>query len=260
MSQYPGFTDIKYQTKAADLLKQFKQRSYEIMRIGAGDRILDVGCGTGTDTLAIGDLVGPDGWVMGVDFDPAMVAEGKRRAEEKGVSKWVQHNQAEATSLPFEANSFDASRSDRLFQHMSHPEQALAEMVRITRTGGRILVCDPDWGTASADSLEVDVERRLARYRAERFLRNGFSGRQLYRLFKGLNLQDITLEGFVITMTNYAIAQQMHKYEALAQDALRDGVVTSEEVDRYFKSFNDAERAGTFFASLSIMMVAGRKA
>ncbi len=50
--------------------------------------------------------------------------------------------------------------SGRLFQHLSRPEPALREMVRVTRRGGRVAVLDTDWGTRSIDALDVALERR----------------------------------------------------------------------------------------------------
>jgi ubiquinone/menaquinone biosynthesis C-methylase UbiE len=87
-------------------------------------------------------------------------------------------------SLPFETDYFDSCRSERLFQHLSNPAQALSEMTRVTKSGGWVVVLDTDWGSLSTNSDETDIERRLARFMAESFLQNGYSGRKLYRLFK----------------------------------------------------------------------------
>ena len=132
------------------------------MQLRPGQKVLDVGCGPGTDTVALGQIVGSSGTVSGLDHDAAMVAEADRRARDSGVSAWVKHRLGEASALPWEANEFDASRSERLLEHLLRPEDALVEMVRVTKPGGRVVVLDTDWGSLSTDAEEPDIERRLA--------------------------------------------------------------------------------------------------
>ena len=66
---------------------------------------------------------------------------------------------ANATELPFPDASFDASRSERMFQHLKDPDAVFGEMVRVTKPGGRIVVLDPDWGTASIDTPGLEEDR-----------------------------------------------------------------------------------------------------
>lgn len=115
MSQPKGYVDSEYLQAAARLLHPAKERSYVLMQMQPGHKVLDVGCGPGTDTITLGQIVGSTGRVWGVDYDAAMVAEADRRAENAGVSAWVKHRQADASALPWEANEFDACRSERLF-------------------------------------------------------------------------------------------------------------------------------------------------
>jgi ubiquinone/menaquinone biosynthesis C-methylase UbiE len=259
MSQPKGYVDSEYLQAAARLLHQAKQRSYVFMQIQPGYKVLDVGCGPGTDTVALGQIVGSTGQVSGVDYDAAMVAEANQRAENSGVSAWVKHQQVDATALPWEANEFDACRSERLFQHLFNPEQALAEMARVTKPGGWVVVLDTDWGSLSTDTEETDIERRLARVCAERCLRNGYSGRQLYRLFKRRNLKDITIEMFPAIVTSYALARQIAIFDRTEKEALAAGIITEHELERWHISLERADTEGVFFNSASMVLVGGRK-
>jgi ubiquinone/menaquinone biosynthesis C-methylase UbiE len=91
----------------------------------------------------------------------------------------VQHVEAEATALPLGGDTFDASRSERLFQHLVDPGTALGEMARVTKPGGWVIVFDASWGMVSIDTLETDIERRLVRFIDETGHPNGRVGRQL---------------------------------------------------------------------------------
>ena len=72
----------KYLQTAAELNNQIKRQSYSLMHIQPGQNVLDVGCGPGIDTVALAHLVGPQGSVVGVDFDKSMIAEADRYAEQ----------------------------------------------------------------------------------------------------------------------------------------------------------------------------------
>jgi ubiquinone/menaquinone biosynthesis C-methylase UbiE len=259
MSQPKGYVDSGYLQAAARLLLPAKQRSYAFMQIRPGYKVLDVGCGPGTDTVALGQIVGSTGRVWGVDTDAAMVAEADQRAENLGVSAWVKHQQADAAALPWEANEFDACRSERLFQHLASPEQALAEMARVTKPGGWVVVLDTDWGTLSTDTEETDIERRLARVCVERCLQNGYSGRQLYRLFRRRNLEDITIEMIPAIVTSYALARLIAILDRVEKEALAAGILTEQELERWHSSLECADREGFFFNSCSMVLFGGRK-
>ncbi len=259
MAEFRGYVDSEYLEDVARLLRAAKERSYVCMQVQPGHRVLDVGCGPATDTVALGQIVGSSGKVFGVDSDAAMVAEADRRARDSGVGAWVEHRLGEASALPWEANAFDGCRSERLFVHLLKPEDALAEMVRVTKPGGRVVVLDTDWGSFSTDTEEPDIERRLARVFAERCLHNGYSGRQLHRWFKRRNLEDVTIEILPTLLTSYALARHIFKHDWSETEALAAGSVTEQELKRWRISLERAEAKGEFFGSVNLVLVGGRK-
>lgn len=259
MAQPKGYVDSEFLRVIGNQLNHIKQRSYALMKIQSGHKLLDLGCGPGTDTILLAPLVGVNGQVIGADYDVDMVAEAEQRAEQAGVNTWVIHKRADAMSLPFENNYFDSCRSERLFQHLLDPAQALSEMARVSKPGGWIVVADTDWGSLSTDSDETDIERRFARFLTESSLHNGYSGRKLYRLFKQQNLADISFEVFPVAITDYVVARYGMQAEKVEQDALDAGVITSEELERWHASLEQSDSEGTYFCSVNVMLLAGRK-
>lgn len=258
MSDYFGTVDTGYLHTVANFSQQTKQRTYDLMHIQPGHNMLDVGCGPGIDTVSLAVLVGANGSVVGVDLDESMVAYANQRAVQAGVSEWVTHQQASALSLPFQSNTYNSCRSERLLQHLQDPFSAVREMVRVTRPKGWIVIADVDWGTLSVDSSETDVQRRLVRVEVEAH-HNGYSGRQLYRFFKRLKLTDVTIEMFHLHFTDLSTAIDIFGLEDIAQEALKRGIVSVSELEGWRASLIEADANGEFFASLTGMIAAGCK-
>ncbi len=197
MPKSAGYVDPQTLKRIGILLQDVKQRSYAAMHVQPGNQVLDVGCGPGIDTIALGRLVGPTGKVVGVDLDEEMIAEARRAAHEAAVDTWVIHQQGDIQALPFEDGTFDACRAERLFQVLPpaiDPQQVCAELVRVLKPGGWIVALDADWGTWSMDSSDIELERKLARVFAEQLRPNGYAGRQFRRLFTRQGLVDLTVD------------------------------------------------------------------
>ena len=259
MSTPKGYVDPAYLQAIGDFLGKLKKRTYECMQIRAGDKVLDVGCGSGIDTIALSKLVGSNGEVFGVDYDNAMIAEAEKYAEKEGVSTRVKYKLADAASLPFDEGFFDSCRSERLFQHLPNTMLALREMTRVTKIGGTVVVLDTDWGTLSLDTGEVDIERRLWRFHTEQMLNNGYAGRQLYRLFKEQGLRYVFFEVFPLVVTSYAFFRQIIVADKLEEVALAKNIVTEDELRRFQKDSEHMDANSTFFSSGCMMLVSGQK-
>src|SRR6266571_3247668 len=121
---------------------------------------LDVGCGTGF--LAF-ELAARGHHVTGVDFAPAMIAEARRKAAERGVS--IRLEEADAEQLPFPPGTFDLAISRHLLWTLPHPEAAIDEWIRILRPGGRLVVVDGQFD-AGAGAAPPGSARSSAEYAA----------------------------------------------------------------------------------------------
>ncbi|WP_067137066.1 class I SAM-dependent methyltransferase [Microtetraspora malaysiensis] len=104
-----------------------------------GDRILDVGCGTGYLSRVLAPRVGPDGHVTGVDPSPPMVGHARGRAPRN-----CSYRVGEGQDLPFPDASFDVVVSTLAVHHMPNAARgtAIGEMFRVLRPGGRLLIAE----------------------------------------------------------------------------------------------------------------------
>jgi ubiquinone/menaquinone biosynthesis C-methylase UbiE len=107
-----------------------------------GERLLDVGCGTGGVTIPAKKRVGQNGPVSGIDPSPEMIAVARRKAERARLE--IDFRIGVIESLPYEDGSFDVVTSSLMMHHLPNDVQqkGLAEIYRVLKPGGRILIAD----------------------------------------------------------------------------------------------------------------------
>lgn len=108
---------------------------------GAGEQVLDVGCGAGVDALVAARLVGPEGGVTGLEFCPEMLKRAQANAALSGAGN-VRFLPGGAENLPVADSSFDLLLSNGVYNLVLLKRQALAEAYRALRPGGRLQVAD----------------------------------------------------------------------------------------------------------------------
>ncbi len=107
-----------------------------------GERVLDVGTGTGRLAVALADLVGEEGKVFGVDVSPAMLRQAQRQIARTPFRDRIEVRQGDVRALPFADGSFDAAAVSLVLE-LLRPEGtagALKELRRVVRPGGRIVL------------------------------------------------------------------------------------------------------------------------
>jgi ubiquinone/menaquinone biosynthesis C-methylase UbiE len=110
------------------------------------ERVLDVACGTGLVTFGAAQAMGPEGHALGIDISGHMVDAARRRAQERRAAN-VSFARMDAEALDLPDASFDAALCALGLMYMPDPEQALREMRRVLRPGGRLVIAV--WGERS---------------------------------------------------------------------------------------------------------------
>lgn len=109
--------------------------------IHQGDVVLDIGCGVGVDTLIAAMMVGPEGKVVGVDMTPEMLERAIKNLNETNLNN-VTFEPASAENLPFPDESFDVVISNGVFNLIPDKVKALAEVYRVLKPSGRMMIAD----------------------------------------------------------------------------------------------------------------------
>jgi len=116
-----------------------RARLKEALAAMPGERILEVGPGTGYYTLDVAEWVKPEGEVDILDLQREMLDHTMRRAGERGLAN-VTPTQADATSMPYEEGTFDAAYLVTVLGEISDRDAALHELARVLKPGGRLVV------------------------------------------------------------------------------------------------------------------------
>lgn len=119
------------------LFAEWAPRVLDAAGIMAGQRVLDVACGTGIVARTAVDRVGPEGHVAGVDVNDAMLTVARR------VGPGIDYRQGDAASLPFPDGSFDAVVCQMALMFFPDRVRAMTEMRRVARPGGIVAVAVP---------------------------------------------------------------------------------------------------------------------
>lgn len=241
---------------AKPAMQHAKQRSFDLLEVRPGGRYLDVGCGTGEDVCTLGRLVGATGLAVGVDIDPAMVAESEQRTASLHLP--VEFRVGDVYALPFADGAFHGARADRTFLHLADPARALAEMARAVCTGARVVVQDRDIGTRTIDTPDRELTRRIVNFWCDSFL-GGWTGRQLPRLLGQAGLVDTTIESVTVIDQDYAAFNRQYDLKRVVQRAAEAGVVSAEQGAAWLAEIERQAQRGHFFSSVTSFIVSGRK-
>ena len=232
--------------------REYKRAAFELLDVCPGQRVLDVGCGTGDDVRALALVVGAQGCVVGIDRDAPMVDEARRRSQSAANTEF---HEGDALALPFDDGSFDRVRADRVLQMLDERARLLAEMIRVTRPGGHVLVSNPGGGS------ELDVgDRELTRriLQAPSLLsRGGWSGVELPNLFKDAGLVDVVVRPYAQAWTDAEASDRVTPLALVARGAVDGNAVDESEAERWLELAREAGRRSRFTFVHTIMIVRG---
>jgi arsenite methyltransferase len=114
---------------------------FSLGELRLGERVVDVGCGAGIDSLIAAKKVGPVGRVIGVDMTPSMLEKACHAAHEAGLEN-VEFREGYAESLPVDEGWADVVISNGVLNLMPDKDTALQEMCRVLKSGGRLQIGD----------------------------------------------------------------------------------------------------------------------
>jgi demethylmenaquinone methyltransferase/2-methoxy-6-polyprenyl-1,4-benzoquinol methylase len=132
--------DVMNDLMSMGLHRAWKAYTVAVARLRAGDKVLDIAGGTGDLARAFARQVGAQGLVVHTDINEAMLRQGRDRLIDEGLL--LPTHLCDAEALPYAANTFDLVSVAFGLRNMTHKDRALAEMNRVLKPGGRLLVLE----------------------------------------------------------------------------------------------------------------------
>ncbi|GAA1216654.1 class I SAM-dependent methyltransferase [Kitasatospora nipponensis] len=233
---------------ATDLARSYKARMLDELDVRPGQTVLDLGCGPGTDLGSLAEAVTATGTVIGIDHDQAALrAATERTAHQPTVTVQL----ADLHDLPLADGLADGARTDRVLQHVADPVQALREIHRVLRPGGRLVMGEPDWETLTIDHPDGELSRAYTRYVTDQVVRNARIGRELPRLAAGVGFTVPTVLPVTSVLRDARTADRILGLERNTQRAVAAGYLTEEAA----RPWLDHLTHGPFLASVTLYVV-----
>jgi SAM-dependent methyltransferase len=224
-------------------------------RYPAGSRVLEAGCGVGSQTITLARS-SPDARIVSVDVSAASLAEAGKRAEAAGITN-VEFRQADIFALPFAPASFDHVFVCFVLEHLSRPLEALRVLKGLLRPGGSITVIEGDHGStyfhpeseAARRAIQCQVELQRAAGG------NALIGRQVYPLLvqAGFDAVRVSPRMVYVDSSRPALVEGFTKktftamIEGVREPAIAAGMASPEAFDAGIRAlYRTAEGDGVF--------------
>jgi ubiquinone/menaquinone biosynthesis C-methylase UbiE len=229
-----------------------------LLDISAGERVLDVGCGSGAVTRDIARRVGERGLAVGLDPSPELLAVARGLAERAGLGDRVEFREGNALRLPFPDGSFDVVVCATVLSHVPGGESAIPELVRVLRPGGRLGVFDFDADMTIFTHPDRALTRRIIAAASDATAVDGWLVRRLPFLFGRAGIANVRVRGFFPLETGprsfYASMA-----DRCAEVAVKVGVIAEFERRAWLDALHEQEAQGSIVAGRLHIFVWGRK-
>jgi SAM-dependent methyltransferase len=224
--------------------------------VRAGDTVVEIGCGTGPLLPALALAVGGGGRVIGVEPEPTLASVARERTALIGDRCEIRVERGRETTVA--DGTADVCIAQTVLCHLPPPERqaTLARMLRLTRSGGRVVSADQDAETWVVDHPDRSLTRRLVQFYADQRFADGWTGRRLRSLFLQAGLIDVETRVLVVADTS-AESYQFRIAIDRARAAAAAGWISESELDGWVQALDEAAAAGRFYSSLNFYVAVG---
>jgi ubiquinone/menaquinone biosynthesis C-methylase UbiE len=212
------------------------------LKLQAGLRVLDVGCGTGDYLRFMAPLVAP-GPAVGVDLSAALISYAQRRTA-PGQAK-VAFQVGDACRLPFAGAAFDRVVANQVLLHLADPWRAVREMRRVLRPGGLLSIGEWDWDSTCLALSDRELGRRFTHMLCDQ-MNNGLIARELRWQLERRGFTNVTVTPQVRLSREPGAAHQW-LIEPVTRELVRIGELTPEEGSLLLADLHERAADGRYF-------------
>lgn len=167
----------------------------DLLGIAPGDRVLDVGCGSGVVTREIAKRVG-SGRAVGVDPSAALLTIAREIAARTSVADRIEFREGSALALPFADSSFDRAIAVTVLGHIPNGDAAIPELVRVVRSGGTVGAFDFDSDMTAFTHPDREMTRRIVAAASDAVAVDGWMARRTPLLLARAGVTNVQARAF----------------------------------------------------------------
>jgi SAM-dependent methyltransferase len=229
---------------------RLRRRFLRFVPVRRGQRVLEVGCGTGVVMRDLAPMVGRGGEIVGVDPSRSVLAAARRLCRPAGQRARITLRHGAGTDLDFANDRFDVSLAITVILHVADPASVVREMARVTRPGGRVGLQDQDFGMLGVTHPDRELTDHILDGVIRHLYDEPYSGRRLPGLLREARLgrvrlltdffQDTTLEPWTKTFL-----------ERRAAYAVEFGLVDAATAQKWLDGFTALVAAGSFVLTMT---------
>jgi ubiquinone/menaquinone biosynthesis C-methylase UbiE len=246
--------------EAMSTLPAFRDARHWVLRnlgLSQGSAVIEAGCGNAAALPDILSTIGTEGRVLGIDTTKAFIESARTRSEQLGASN-ARFEVGDIRAIPCADGEFDAVFCDKVLIHAGPPKAALAEMVRVTRYGGRVGAIEwlPFFVVSASQPAALDAFNSIFRKAVYEY----FVSCNLARHFRAAGLKDIGTEAFMAHTHNLDthpfwrafIVHQMPMF-------IQVGLIEEATAQGFLADLEELNAEGEFSASFIVQAAVGTK-
>jgi ubiquinone/menaquinone biosynthesis C-methylase UbiE len=230
----------------------------DLIAVAAGERALDVGCGSGVVARDMARRVAPRGVAVGVDPSPALLAVARELADRDGIGQSLELREGDARALPFADGEFDVVIAATALSHIPDGERAIPELIRVTRPGGRVGVFDRDPDSFIIAHPDRALTRRVVAAFSDHGSVDGWLARRLPGLLTEAGLRDVRVCGFT-SLERGGSGFYTWSARRAAEVAVETGAISSEEQQAWLSTLQSEQASSRYLVGMTQLFVWGTR-
>ena len=248
-SEFQAYISALESFDQLEQLQELKKLGVERIGVGPGARVLEVGCGFGLETLRLARLAAAGGSVAGCDLSADFLAEARRRAQAAGLD--IAFTQARAEQLPYHDHSFGVLWAERVLIYVPDVRQAVSEMRRVLRPGGRVALIEPDISTSTINLEDRALVRSVMGHEADTNVAHGWLPGLLRGVLEEVGFREIELATRVVVFAPELAASY---FAQCGRSAAAAGVISDAELQAWNVGIQELVERKRLFATVGYFL------